>query len=238
MNAKPSKDQSIDGEAFLAALLPTLKACDAAALADAALKRWHPAQICELLRHPNVDVRRVAAVTMGMIGDPSHVPCLSVALTDPDQQVNQLAEHSLWSIWFRSGNCEAAKPFREGLSLLSADKYKDAIRKLKEAVAIDPQFAEAYNQLGIAFYLNNQFDESIKACRSCVKMVPHHFGAIAGMGHSFAQLGELQLALRCYRRARRLNPRMEGISAAIARLQTKIKDMSDSGEFAVDAIVS
>ncbi|MEX2217086.1 MAG: tetratricopeptide repeat protein [Phycisphaeraceae bacterium] len=238
MNAKPSNDQPICGDAFLAALLPPLKACDAAALAQAALRRWHPAQICDLLRHPHVDVRRVAAVTMGMVGNTSHVACLSVALNDTDKQVSQLAEHSLWSIWFRSGNSQAVQPFREGLALLAADNYPQAITQLKQAVAIDPQFAEAFNQLGIAFYLNNQFDESIKACRCAVRLVPHHFGAISGMGHCFAQLGELQLALRCYRRARRINPRMDGISDAIDRLQTKIKDMSDSGEFLVDSIMA
>lgn len=237
MDILPSTVPSVDADEFLAAVLPALKACDAAALAKAALARWKPTQLCGLLKHTNIDVRRVAAIVIGLVGNTTHVNCLTHALSDADRQVNQMAEHSLWSIWFRSGNPEAARPFREGLSHLSADQYEQAIEKLTEAADIDPGFAEAYNQLGIAHFLAGHFDESILACRKAIQLVPSHFGAIAGMGHCFAQLGELNLALRCYRRARRINPQLEGINQAIDRLQTKIKDMSDSGEFMVESIV-
>jgi len=238
MNPIPLPHSTIDGQAFLAASLPAIKKCDAAALAKAVLNRWTSGQVCRLLKHANVDVRRVATVTMGMIGDMSHNNCLTHALSDADHQVNQMAEHALWSIWFRSGSSKAAKPFREGLALLSADEYEEAIAKFHEATAIDPNFAEAHNQCGIASFLAGNYDASIKACRKAIQLVPTHFGAIAGMGHCFAQHGELNLALRCYRRARRINPHIEGIADAIASLQTKIKDISDSGFFEPDAIVA
>jgi hypothetical protein len=236
MDAFPLTQSSISGEKFLAAALPALQSCDAAALAKAVSARWSPSQVCQLLRHANVDVRRVATVTMGMIGNMGHVTCLTHALSDGDPQVNQMAEHALWSIWFRSGSPQAAQPFREGLSLLSAELYAEAKEKFLEAAAIDPFFAEAHNQCGIACYLDGDYDGSIKACKKAIKLVPLHFGAISGMGHSFAQMGELNLALRCYRRARKINPQLEGINDAINRLQTKITDMSDSGFFELDAI--
>lgn len=237
MEPFPLPHSTIDGQAFLRATLPALKSCNAAQLASAVLEKWTAGDVCRLLKHANVDVRRVATVTMGMIGNMSHVNCLTHALTDPDRQVNQMSEHALWSIWFRSGKPQAARPFREGLALLAADEYDQAIEKFHEAAAIDPSFAEAYNQCGIACYLAGHYDQAIKACRKAIQLVPTHFGAISGMGHCFAQLGELNLALRCYRRARRINPQLDGIADAINRLQTKIKDMSDSGFFELDAIV-
>lgn len=237
MDPFPLAHASIDGHAFLAAALPALKSCNAAALAKAVLAKWNAGDVCRLLKHANVDVRRVATVTMGMIGNLTHVNCLTNALTDADRQVSQMAEHALWSIWFRSGSPHASQPFREGLTHLTAEEYPQAIRKFHEASAIDPTFAEVHNQCGIAHYLAGDYDASIKACRKAIQLVPTHFGAISGMGHCFAQLGELNLALRCYRRARRINPQLDGIADAINRLQTKIKDMSDSGFFELDAIV-
>ncbi len=237
MSAFPISHPTIDGQAFLNATLPALKSCDAATLAKTVLDRWTPAQVCRLIKHEQVDVRRVATVTMGMIGNMSHVNCLSNALTDSDRQVNQMAEHALWSIWFRSGSSQAAGPFREGLSLLAADKPEQAKEQFQRAAAIDPTFAEAHNQCAIACFLAGDYKESIKAARKAIQLVPKHFGAIAGMGHCFAQLGELGMALRCYRRARRVNPQLDGIAQTIASLQTKIKDMSDSGFFELDAIV-
>ncbi len=54
-----------------------------------------------LLGDPDVDVRRVAAFTIGLVGDQSATACLAQALHDVDLQVNQMAEYGLMSIWFR-----------------------------------------------------------------------------------------------------------------------------------------
>ena len=45
------------------------------------------------------------------------------------------------------------------------------------------------------------------------------FGAIAGQGHCYAQLGDLRRARECYRRALEVNPRMEGVAEAYAQLK-------------------
>ena len=228
----------INGDEFLEVVTPALEACDPAALAKALLIRWRARDVCKLLKHPNVDVRRVAAVALGMIGHKHTMACLTHALRDADGQVNQMAEHALWSIWFRMGSPEATGPFREGLAHLAADNYAQAVAAFRRAAEIDPQFAEAWNQLAIAYYFEGDYRQSVEACVRAIKLIPTHFGAIAGLGHSLAQLGDLNLALRCYRRAKRINPRMEGVQDTIARLETKITDMSDSGYFEVDHILS
>lgn len=236
MDATPSQTNVIDGPDFLAVTLPYLKEGDAAGLAHAVNVRWHAKQVCKLLRLPQVDVRRVAAVTLGLVGNKNALTCLTRALRDPDPQVQQLAEHSLWSIWFRSSTDEATIPFREGLAHLGADNHEDAIASFKQAIKLDPTFAEAYNQCAIAHYLHGKFTLAIEYAKKAVRLIPNHFGAIAGLGHSFAELGELTLALRCYRRAKRINPQTEGLADAIDRLQTRVCDMNDSGYFELDTI--
>lgn len=239
MDATPDKKTSIDGDEFLAVILPYLKEGDAAGLAHAVKIRWHAKQICQLLKIPNVtnvDVRRVAAVTLGLVGNRDAICCLTRALRDPDTQVQQMAEHSLWSIWFRAGSDDATVPFREGLAHLNADNHEQAAASFKQAIKLDPSFAEAYNQCSIAHYLNGKYTLAIEIAKHAVRLMPSHFGAIAGLGHSFAELGELTLALRCYRRAKRINPQTEGLSDAIDRLQTRVSDMNDSGYFELDTI--
>src|SRR5690606_23566832 len=174
------------------------------------------------------DVRRVAAVVLGLVGGSSIVPCLAKALRDADTQVNEMAEHSLWSIWFRSGSPEATRPFQEGVALMAVDSYDRAVQCFSRAVEIDPELAEAFNQCALAHYFLGQYARSLKDCCQVIKLMPLHFGAIAGMGHCYTQLGDMAMALRCYRRALHINPRMSAIRTAINRLEERVRSMNDA----------
>ncbi|MCE9592525.1 MAG: tetratricopeptide repeat protein [Planctomycetes bacterium] len=210
------------------AVLPHLKGCNAGALAEAVTSRWPVTDVCGLLGHSEIDVRRVAAVTIGLIGDKHSIPPLVRSLRDADEQVNQMAEYALWSIWFRGGNAKAARPFREGVSMLAAEKYDSAAACFEESTRIDHDFAEAYNQGAIAQFFLGQWQRSINSCKRAIERVPQHFGAISGMGHCYTQMGQLDQALLCYRQALKINPRMPAITRACHRIEARIHDLSDS----------
>src|SRR5690606_35302548 len=112
---------------FLAVVCPALAAGEPQALADEVLKRWTPRQICRLLVDPEVDVRRVAAIVLGLIGDQTCVGCLARALHDADASVNEMAEHGLWSIWFRSGKSAAVSALAAGVAAMEQEAYAQAI---------------------------------------------------------------------------------------------------------------
>jgi len=221
-----------DAETFVKVVTPAIKAGDARALADLVLSRWTPGQLCPMLEHPKADVRRVVAVVLGLVGDRAAMDGLTRALHDDDPQVNQMAEHSLWAIWFRSGSNEAARPFKQGVQLLVDENYESALVCFNRALRIDPTFTEAFNQCAIAHFFLGEYHESLVACSTAVKRVNAHFGAIANMGHCYTQMGQLAKALRCYRKALRINPRMSAVQQAIERLQQRYQDVNDeSGEY-------
>ena len=224
----------IDGESFLKIVRPALETADAGKLAQLVGTHWRPEQLRYMLRSDNVDVRRVAAVTLGLVGDTHCTPSLIRALRDMDEQVNQMAEHGLWSIWFRSGKPQATQPFHQGVALLTAENYQSAVDRFHEALRQDPDFAEAFNQCAIAHYFLGNWKESIADCDATIRRVPHHFGAICGMGHCYAQLDDLHRALRCYKHALRINPRMTTLERAINQLLSQQRDLNASGEFLVD----
>lgn len=230
---------SIDVNEFMQAVLPHLQKCDATAIADTVNARWSADDVCQLLIHRAVDVRRVAAVTAGLIGDSAVIPCLAGALQDDDHQVNQMAEHSLWSIWFRAGDDRAAAPFREGVAMLAAEKYEQASACFEEATRIDPGFAEAYNQAAIAHFFLGQWQDSIRDCELAMQKMPQHFGAISGMGHSYTQMGQLDKALICYRKALAINPRMPAIARACTRIEGRLRENNDSsGMYLAGGVIS
>jgi tetratricopeptide (TPR) repeat protein len=218
----------IDGEEFLEVVRPALSRCDAPALAHAIKTRWRARDVAALLRHENSDVKRLAAMVIGLVGDMSCVGALTRALHDDDWHLNELAENALWSIWFRSGAPAAAKPFCQGVSLMAGEDYDGAIACFEEATRLDPQFAEAYNQCAIARFLLSQWRQCIADSRRAIQLVPCHFGAFGGMGHAFVELGELEKAVQCYRRALRINPRMLPIARALEPLESALRDRRDS----------
>ena len=229
---------SIDAVGFLDVVRPALAGGDAQALARAVEVRWTPKQLCPLLRDPKADVRRVVAFTLGLIGDESAVGCLIRALHDNDWRVNQMAEHALWSIWFRSCDPQAATSFRQGIKLLEAESYAQAIDCFKLAASVDRHFAEAYNQCALAHFFLSQWRPAIKDALQAVKRTPIHFGALCTIGHCFTQLGEYEPAVQFYRRALRINPRMVGITRAVELISLKLQKMCDSsGTQITDAMV-
>ena len=227
----------IDARQLLEVVRPGLARGDAGLLAQEILRRWTPAQVCTLLDDSCTDVRRVAAVTLGLIGSRQVEANLAHALHDRDAQVNELAEHSLWSIWPRAGDRQAAKSFREGWRCWGRRRTQAAECFLK-ATRIDPQFAEAYNQCAIAHFFVGHWEESLHFSNRTIKLVPVHFKRDFGdVKHCYCQLGDLTRAMQYYKWALRINPRMSKIAGAIERVEQRMRDINDSsGMFTTPAV--
>ena len=97
-------ETSLDADGLLTTLKPALAQGDLTDALETVRKNWTPRQLIELLSSGNVDVRKVAALSLGFVGARESVQPLAVALHDKDELVNQVAEHALWCIWFRLGD--------------------------------------------------------------------------------------------------------------------------------------
>jgi tetratricopeptide (TPR) repeat protein len=186
--------------------------------------RWSCAQVVSLLAHPSADVKKVAGLALSVLGDRTAVLPLAVALHDADAMVAQMADHALWSIWFRLGTAPAVNLVKCGNTHMHHGNYACAIEKFTCAIQEDPTFAEAYNQRAIAHYLSEQFAESIEDCRAALARMPQHFGAMAGMGHCHAHLGQWAEAKHCYRLTLAIHPRFEGVEASLAQIEEVLRE--------------
>ena len=214
----------IDPAEFVAAVQPLLVGCDAPGLIALVRSRWTDDQITSLFLSPEADVRKVAALTFGLVGSKGSLHKLAPLLRDADPVVHQMAEHAMWSVWFRSGSPAANHELCRGSKAMNRRDFAHAVEHFDRAIEIDPTFAEAYNQRAIVHYLMEEYDESIEDCRRTVERMPTHFGAWAGMGHCHAHEGDLAEAVRCYERALAINPHLEGVRQAIGELRAKLEE--------------
>jgi tetratricopeptide (TPR) repeat protein len=209
----------IDPQAFVAAVKPRLEANDMEGLLCLLKTTWKPEQIASLLGCKCCDARKVAALALSLVGGKCCVPALVEQLKDPDRVVNEMAEHALWAVWFRSSTVEANHQLCRGSQALNRREFEHAIRHFDRAIAIDPKFAEAYNQRAIAHYLHEEYEESVQDCRMAVELMPAHFGAWAGLGHGYAHLGRLEEAREAYEKALAINPHLSCVREMIEELR-------------------
>ena len=237
MQQRPSPSRPFDDAArpdarrFVRDVEPLLGENDLPGLVRLLDDRYPPAQIGSLLNSDVCDARKCAALALALVGRADCVPSLVEHLRDPDPMVNEMAEHALWSVWFRGGDREANARLAHGCDAMNRRDVNAAVEHLSAAVALCPDFAEAWNQRAIAYYLQERFEESLEDCRRATTLMPCHFGAWAGLGHCHASLGRFAEALEAYRRALAINPHLECVAEMVASLDRR--DASDAGDTAL-----
>lgn len=172
-----------------------------------------------LLDAPHADVRKMAALALGLVGETSCVTALAACLRDTDPVVNQMAEHALWTLWFRAGRADAHQRVLEGTRYMNARQFESAEECFSTAIEFDPTYAEAYNQRSLARYLMDNYRLSVEDAQKTVQLMPMHFGAWSGMGHCHAHLGRPAKALECYHRALAINPYLTCIQQIVEELE-------------------
>lgn len=215
---------SIDPGSFVASVTPLLEARDLEGLLCLLKRKYTPEQITSLLaRGPCPDARKVAALALSLVGGECCIPALVERLRDRDPTTNQMAEHALWSVWFRGGGSPAANAeLARGTDCLSDRRFACAHKHFARAIELNPGFAEAYNQRAIAYYLQENYEASEADCRRAVELMPCHFGAWAGLGHCCAHLGRLDEALEAYEKALAINPHLDCIQQAVRELRGRL----------------
>jgi tetratricopeptide (TPR) repeat protein len=95
------------------------------------------------------------------------------------------------------------------LGLIHTDRreYEQALQALQRAIALQPDFAEAYMNLAQVYHLDrDDLMEAIAACRRTTELRPDYAEGHANLGILLAEDGQLDEAMAEYRRAMELNP--------------------------------
>jgi tetratricopeptide (TPR) repeat protein len=219
VTTEPPTNLPIDPHDFIDAVEPLLESRNLPALLALLKSQWTCEQIQGLLNSKHTDAKKVALLALGLVASSCVLPELARHLRDDDPVVNEMAEHALWSVWFRCGSPQANHELARGAQALERKDFEHAIRHFDRAAEISPDFAEAYNQRAIAKYLLERFEESIEDCQRAVERMPFHFGALAGMGHCYAHLGHCEKAITCYEKVLQVNPHLSCIRQAIRQLK-------------------
>ena len=176
------------------------------------------------LTHEVTPTRQAAAYALGIIGNMEVVSPLVKALQQSDPDVRTNAEQALWAIWFRSGDKSVDDMLQKGAGYIKTEQYAEAIDLLTEVTQAAPEFAEGYNQRAIAYFMLEEWEQSIDDCKKVVTLNPVHFGALAGMGQCYLRLGNLREALKAFERALEIHPGLYSLAHTILQIQDALRE--------------
>ena len=85
-------------------------------------------------------------------------------------------------------------------------KFDDAVASYRRALAINPDFAEAHNNLGTVLHKLGRIDEALQSYQYALKIDPENADVHNNLGILQNQLGQLEAAAASYRRSLESNP--------------------------------
>jgi len=148
-------------------------------------------------------------------GKPGDAKRLMPLLKDPDERVSREAEQAIWLVWGRSGNPGIDRLFRSGMSQMGRDEIHGAIETFTRVVENLPTFAEAWNKRATARFLAGDLIGAMDDCERALSLVPDHFGSLAGYGHIYFRLDDLDMAILYWQRALAVNPNLHSVARSI-----------------------
>lgn len=124
----------------------------------------------------------------------------------------------IWAIWATppADKPKVAELMARAEAFIVHGSPGNAIAPLDEALALAPDFAEAWNRRATACYLAGDYDRSAADIARVLALEPRHFGALSGLGLVNQALGRQSAALAAYEAALALNPHL-----ADARIQVR-----------------
>lgn len=103
-------------------------------------------------------------------------------------------------------------------------RYDEAIAECRRAIELDPGYGNPYNDIGSYLVAQEQWEEAIpyleKATRARRYDTPHF--AYVNLGKVYERLGNVDVALACYRQALRLAPLYLPAERARTRLLARL----------------
>jgi tetratricopeptide (TPR) repeat protein/predicted Ser/Thr protein kinase len=111
-----------------------------------------------------------------------------------------------------TGSLEALQSYTEGAVLMSQGRFLAARPLFERAIALDPNFAMAYNYLGIAFNNAGDTARQVEYDRKAFALIDRvsEYERVAIAGGYYDSTGELDKAMDAYRRGSENYPRVWG----------------------------
>jgi tetratricopeptide (TPR) repeat protein len=139
-----------------------------------------------------------------------------------DTQAAATVEQEIWARWADSGSPTVNILLERATAAESAGDAELAERFLDQASDLAPDYAETWNRRANLYYSIDDYPGAIAAIQETLKREPRHFGALAGLGLIYEELGQQRAALEAFRAALAIHPHYEVAIQGVRRLEPRV----------------
>lgn len=122
-----------------------------------------------------------------------------------------------------SGSSSGDLLMARALAAMGTNNLQTSIALLDKIVLLQPEWAEAWNKRATVRYMLGEDQRSMSDIAQVLVLEPRHFGALAGMGMILERRGFRDGALRAYRRALEIAPKLPQVQSAVDRLNAQVE---------------
>lgn len=97
--------------------------------------------------------------------------------------------------------------YKEGISHTKAGRFAQAVESYQKAIELNPQYAEAYHELGYALFKLGKYNESLEASVKAAKLRPKNAETYRNLGDTYKALNQIDKACENYTQAKNLLPK-------------------------------
>ena len=111
-----------------------------------------------------------------------------------------------------------------GIFLNEIGKQKEAELKLKKAISLNPNYANAYYNLAVLFIGQGNYQEAELKLKKAISLNPNYANAYYNLGFILKDLGRLQEAASFYQKVLDINPQFTDAYLSLSTIQASDKD--------------
>jgi len=130
---------------------------------------------------------------------------------------------SIERVWLQSDSDTANLLMQRATVSMQARQYPLALLLFDKLVALEPGWAEAWNQRATTRLLAGDTDGAMADINQVMKLEPRHFGALAGMGMILQGAGLDKRALEIFKQALGIYPLEPNIQKLVEKLTLEIE---------------
>ncbi|GIK49994.1 MAG: tetratricopeptide repeat protein [Hyphomonadaceae bacterium] len=140
----------------------------------------------------------------------------------PDATAAEPIQQAILAKWADSGSATVNVLLERATAAAAEGDEEMAEGFLDQATALAPDYAEPWRLRANIAYSSEDYAGAIDAIQEALKREPRHFGAMAGLGLIYEELGQQRAALEAYRAALVVHPNYDVALQGVRRLEPRV----------------
>lgn len=126
--------------------------------------------------------------------------------------------------------------YNDGLRFYYANDYQKTIESLKKAIALNPNYTDAYYLLGLAYGAIGDNDSKIEAFQAIISINPKHTEAYQALGLAYGEKGDYLKAIEYFNELIRIKPDYVEAYHGLGYAYTSLGDFDNAIKYYKEAI--